>query len=524
MRNRFEILTVLLLMTTLCGYSSLGQERNSQAGNDSDRDEKGASTVCNQKREAVNHDRKDRHELRDLNGHYAFVLLGFDSSVPALDPAGPAVAIAGSFVADGQGNLTDGVEDIQSASGVTHTSFTGTYTIAADDRGTVSLSTGQTFDLSLGWDTSSGIATAGRMITTDSVVASGVLKKQETNVRLGDLRGDFAFGLTGEILPGNSTPGGRSGHVGQVTVDAAGNVTGEVDDNDAGIVVLGTITGSFSPISGGRTTLTTVNSNHGAAHHALYVVSADELFMIGLDPVTADNTPPIEDGVVLRQCGAGSFTNDSLNGISVLYAQGLSDGNPIGLGSKVELSLVQTDGNGNFSFLENDGNDGGIFQSHLIGGTYDVAPEGRVTISIGGPTGPVMYLVSRNKAFFLDETIVGPAGGSFESGFFEPQSEGPFTIASGVGDFFVGDEPPAVNTAAVGAGVVILDGAGNINGARDQNSAGTITTQTVTETMIVSPDGRAVTSAGDIIYYISPFKAVSISERPGDMASKITVI
>ena len=56
-------------------------------------------------------------------------------------------AVAGSFVADGNGNIESGVEDIASfETGVTtQVSISGNYTVGPDGRGTVDLSNGNTW-------------------------------------------------------------------------------------------------------------------------------------------------------------------------------------------------------------------------------------------------------------------------------------------------------------------------------------------------------------------------------------------
>src|SRR5467141_2145692 len=71
-------------------------------------------------------------DLAKLTGPYAFLFNGFDS--------GGAVVIAGSFTADGSGNITGGLEDISRVSGVsTSVPFTGTYTVGAENLGSMSL-------------------------------------------------------------------------------------------------------------------------------------------------------------------------------------------------------------------------------------------------------------------------------------------------------------------------------------------------------------------------------------------------
>ena len=73
----------------------------------------------------------ESHNAR-LNGRYAFLFRGFDGN--------GAVAAAGSVHADGLGRLTDGVQDVTRFTGVNPSiSFSGTYVIGTDDRGTLML-------------------------------------------------------------------------------------------------------------------------------------------------------------------------------------------------------------------------------------------------------------------------------------------------------------------------------------------------------------------------------------------------
>ena len=67
-----------------------------------------------------------------LNGHYALRFNGFDA-------AGKKVMAIGSFTADGNGNLTNGLLDYNTVAGSTtlQMPFTATYMIAADRRGQV---------------------------------------------------------------------------------------------------------------------------------------------------------------------------------------------------------------------------------------------------------------------------------------------------------------------------------------------------------------------------------------------------
>src|SRR5262249_7792736 len=64
-----------------------------------------------------------------LNGSYAFTLMSADTRGPQF--------FAGSFIVDGSGNVTAGVEDANTGSGIFNDSLTGSYTSYPDGRGTI---------------------------------------------------------------------------------------------------------------------------------------------------------------------------------------------------------------------------------------------------------------------------------------------------------------------------------------------------------------------------------------------------
>ena len=114
-----------------------------------------------------------------LSGQYAFLFKGFDS-------VGPYLA-AGSFFADGNGNLTSGVEDINCGLGsatdpicalgpITAQAFSGTYTVNADGRGSFTINpvSGPSYTFALTVESSNAKA---RFIESDAsgIRGSGVL-------------------------------------------------------------------------------------------------------------------------------------------------------------------------------------------------------------------------------------------------------------------------------------------------------------------------------------------------------------
>src|ERR1700735_4027667 len=108
----------------------------------------------------------DSSNNSELNGSYAFLFQGFN------DSDGTMVVVAGSFVADGHGNISPGgFEDANGSTGAQPTQEIagGSYTIGADNRGTMSLTTlsgTPVLAFSVG-DIQAGVATKARFIRFD---------------------------------------------------------------------------------------------------------------------------------------------------------------------------------------------------------------------------------------------------------------------------------------------------------------------------------------------------------------------
>src|SRR6266568_3238077 len=106
-----------------------------------------------------------------LNGRYAFLLQGYDGDGSA--------AFAGSFMADGNGNITAGIADFNFSSAIfvaTNLTFAGIYSVGSDNRGSMTLTlanagaalSGFTQTLSFALDSfASGVAGRGRLVEID---------------------------------------------------------------------------------------------------------------------------------------------------------------------------------------------------------------------------------------------------------------------------------------------------------------------------------------------------------------------
>jgi hypothetical protein len=463
-----------------------------------------------------------------LNGHYAFLFNGFD------DATGKQVAVAGSFTADGIGTITGGEEDINGPAGVhTLVTFTdgSTYTVGLDNRGTATFSDSLggkvTYAFALG-SLNAGVATKGRLIEFDDSTGTsgtrgaGVMRLQDPTAFLqSKLTGLYGLGISGQ-----DSSGGRIAAAGLFSADGAGNISGGTEDiNDAGVVKNSvSFTGlySTSDANGRVTGSVTTTSTSQTTNFSLYVVSASEAFLMTTD---AESISGLESGTVLSQAST-PYSNSSLNAASVFYEVGVN-ATPA-TKSDVRIGLFTADGSGGLTIVSDENDGGSITANNTTSGfTYAVASNGRVTITGGSGSPPILYLVDTNKAFFLG------ADGSVGFGFLEPQSSGTFGSFSITGTYFSGVAPPAVtaSTTSSGIGVASHPCGGffrrcfNTLRVTQDSSAnnGTLTPGgTGSSNFTVSPNGRT-TMNNAVIYLISTSKFVRIDESTADTAPTVSI-
>src|SRR5208282_4504265 len=125
-----------------------------------------------------------------LKGNYAFKFSGFNSR--------GAVVVAGSFSADGAGNISSGVEDFNSIQGPpANHAFTGTYTLGGDNRGQLifsSLMGSPTYAFAID---SAGVQ--GRLVEFDASGTRGsgeIVQQTVSTCGSSTITGDYAFELS----------------------------------------------------------------------------------------------------------------------------------------------------------------------------------------------------------------------------------------------------------------------------------------------------------------------------------------
>src|SRR5439155_1367436 len=246
-----------------------------------------------------------------LKGQYAFLLQGFDANGP--------VGIAGSFDADGAGNIakTVGLEDINRSSGpqtnLTILSAGSSYSVGSDNRGCMTLvnsaGTTTTFRFALGSITGTpGIANKGRSEEFDDATGTGT-RAAVGEIRLQDpasflnaqFSGPYAFGFYGQ-----DSGGVRFAVAGTFTPDGLGAITGGAFDSDAG-GTLSTNTpitsGSYSVGPNGRGTLSVAITSNTANNLAMYMINSSDAFFVTTNSLALT---PIFSGEAQR--AAAAFT------------------------------------------------------------------------------------------------------------------------------------------------------------------------------------------------------------------------
>jgi hypothetical protein len=473
--------------------------------------------------------------LGPLSGNYAFEFSGFNAS--------GAVVIAGSFTADGLGNLTAGVEDFNSTTSDSYKnqSFTGTYTLGNDDRGTLtftSLAGSPVFAFAID-DTGSH----GRMIEFDSsgVRGSGQIEKRTVSTCASNtFNGEYAFGITGQAVASPLSSAGPVVVVGSFPALPApppGTGQGSIGRGESDANTPGGISTSFPIVSGSYQTtsqntrctmnISPVSQNISTMTFSVYPVSSSEAFLVESDQVST-SAPFLTSGKLLAQPNfpflGGAGTTFTITSVAGLTGQLLS-----GTTYVPDLALVSLTGSTgptySISILENVA--GTVTASGSSGLTFINADQfGRIDSGIILPVHPVFYIVGDDEAFCIGEILNDPF-----FGILEPQSPTPFNItASDLNStFMMGTSSPATSPVRDLSGVVTLANtsttAGTINGTQDQSTSSANTAaQTVTGTYsgLSSTTGAGAVSltapatfSGDFLV-VSPTKIIVLTTTAGD--------
>jgi len=400
-----------------------------------------------------------------LHGQYAFLLKGYDLT-------GFPYHIAGSLTADGNGNITTGIEDIGAVPfpNLSVPIFPSSYNVGGDSRGTIQITTtlgSYTYAFAL-----TGDGKSGTMVTTDGsgIVVSGILRQQDpTAFNTGALGGGFALSLSGQDLFN-----GRLGELALLYPDGSGFVAGNsADVNDAGIQY-GTFVGfpgSYYVDSTGRGTMFLGLQSAGFhdMNFALYVVNSKEFFIVTSDPIFS-NGFIVASGDAVEQLG-GPYSIGAFNSTSVFDITGSSGGVP-----DISVGAFTFDGNGSAVMVYDRNNGGQTAVGTIWQATYDMQVNGHGTLHLIDPNNafdrPIwwLYATGPNSALIMDSTSPEVPIGTLKFQVVSP----PFDNSNIVGTYAFGSVDAVSSTVPRFTGAAYFDGSsanqgrGNASGALDE--------------------------------------------------------
>jgi hypothetical protein len=501
------------------------------------------------------------YSTSSLKGQFAFSLSGRNASGNFFR--------AGSFAADGAGNLSSVAEDVSPAPSVPiPISSTGTYTVSLDGRGTLQFNDGltpTTFDFVLvngtqmqfiGFD-SSGTA-SGQANAQDASTFSGVPQSA--------LNGSYVFDFSG-VNGSNALS-----HIGEFNADGAGNITqAAIDINDGGATTSPTIFGSrtvctppknttptpppsssYSVSSNGRGTLTlntydSASCNAGPSYtFTFYVVTRGAAKFVGSQTVLSGTASALQvAGYTSQQAPNATFDVTALNGNYAFLLTGSDSGNPIATAGSFAANGAGcfTAGTGVLDENINGTVTAGLSFSPLSlsdptcpgkAGKYTVASNGRGTITFattGRTYNLVFYLgpVGNSTTAMVQETDPGIA----TDGNFALQQSASFTQASIEGNYAIETSGPS-GASIVTTGQIATNGAGAAtSGKLDINSGGTTLTsgQTVTGGAYTAPaaNGRATLTLNPgalsyAAYVVSPTQVYLLELLPSGQPAAGTLL
>lgn len=339
-----------------------------------------------------------------LQGQYAFSMSGTDASGAASVP----FARIGSFIADGKGGITGGVEDVNIfGTGTTEFTFTGgSYTVNTDGTGSLSLidSSGTiTFSLTL---TS---ASNGYMVDlpTDGLsAASGNFVKQSTaSFALTGITGSYAFDLSGVDPNGVS-----ESVVGQVVANA-GLLSGVVDDNDGATINGGAGGGASTSGNYSSPINPTDLSSFGRGQFAIGSITG-VFYIVGPNQIKLMETTT--GGTLLGDANLQSSIPTTTAGISgsFVYVMGGAAGTSSSAVPLTRGGKFSTNAGALSNIIVDNSNAGQTSSLSTSSGTYtiDASGTGRGTISyqVQGQAHAfayVFYLISPTRAVIQDQTF-----------------------------------------------------------------------------------------------------------------------
>jgi hypothetical protein len=467
-------------------------------------------------------------------GDYAFYFFGTegDWQPPYSSPALPIV-VAGRFHADGRGNITDGLEDMNLGSGVSQSvAFTGAYAIGADHRGRFTMTTAKGTSTYL--MTVEPPGTKGKFMKFDAlpenspISGTGYFEMQDKAAfSLSSIAGPYAIGIS-------SLAYGPLAALGRFTVGTTGEFSdGRMDTNGpANPIVTGSLGTPSSSTGRGIATLTlTPAPPFGATFNfAYYVISAQKILLIQMDDRTSN--VPVLSGEMRRQ--DGSFSMASLNAPVIFSTSGYylgwwSEG-PI-----AAIGRMNPDGSGLLSGVIDRNEvvltDNPPVLNTIFSASYFIEPDGRSTIALrdSNKENYIAYFYGQNQGFLLRQTADDLA----VLGELKPQIGDGFS-ADDISETFLTNTIPGLSVlgyycAEKSFGLTIFDAGGTVTSTLDACGCSNLSHFEFAGAYTVAANGRGTvafdkpTKRALVFWIVSPTELVAISTVNPDDYSPVLV-
>lgn len=203
-----------------------------------------------------------------LNGSFPFTLSGVSTT-------GSLVA-GGIFTADGGGNLTGGVEDVNNGGNVVpNLAVSGSYSMATNGRGTMTLINPTGTSHFAVYPTTGGIL----MVELDVVIVSNGTAVAQIGSSFSNTSVNGSYGLN----MSGAQQGFEIDAAAQFKASGSGSLSGALDINNGGSLFPNlALSGTYSLASNGRGTLV-LQSSEGTLNFNFYMVNASRALFIEMD-------------------------------------------------------------------------------------------------------------------------------------------------------------------------------------------------------------------------------------------------
>ena len=396
------------------------------------------------------------------------------------DPTGNVIARVGVFIADGNGNIQGGIEDVDVGAGDETLTFNQgtTYTINADGRGEITLANSTTGSNPLIFSVTLVSPTQGFIVQTDgNATTSGTFNLQNTSAfTTASLSASYVFDFAG-IRPDQTQSFLPDSLVGQLTLNSGALQGGVFDENfDAQL---------FGPLTIDKTNGITFDATNGSTFgrgtlnfaangtqfsYVFYVVDGNRLHLMEI------NSASLTVGDAIRQTAAPA-NNAGFTGSFAYLLAGAS-----GSGIDTRVGRFTADGNGGLAGITQDESDNGniaaVPSGTLSATTYAVDQgfpgSGRVTITFAdsnlshnGAYSFIAYMASGTQGFFQDVE-----NGFVLDGQILTQTGGPFTASGEAGNYAFNYSGLGFNNSTPAVGEEDFVGQLKVTDAASNNATG----------------------------------------------------